>query len=401
MNKRLRAGEIRADDGRNIDPSVGSLEGYGALQRFDSAERDSLAQHRGAIERSAAAAGTEGPSYYGMPLLKEPVWKWYIPVYFYVGGVSGGCAVLGAAADLFGGAAMRPLSRQCRLVAAVGAASSAALLIADLGRPARFLNMLRVFRPTSPMNMGTWILTAFGGCASLAAAAAVRPERRSLRPLGDAAAVASGLIGLPLTGYTGVLLTDTAVPLWQGARRSLPILFSAFGVAAAASLLEMTVQQQPSSRAVHRWGVAAKATELLMTFALEREVARAPRVARPLRRGLSGALWTAARALTATSLLLAIAGHRRSAFRRTAALLGSAGALALRFALVEAGRASARDPHAAFEQQRAGLGVGELARPQSSLRRPSEERSGTGAEAGFHLTDRAVHGHDIKEGTKS
>src|SRR5258708_19037255 len=155
-------------------------------------------------------------------MLKEPVWKWSIPAYFYVGGLSGACAVLGGSADLLAGPGMVRVSGQCRLMAATGSAASGVLLIADLGRPARFLNMLRVFRPSSPMNIGTWILSTFGACAGLAALPAVLAVPNPIRRLADGAGIGAGVIGLPLTGYTGVLLANTAVPLLQGARRSLP-----------------------------------------------------------------------------------------------------------------------------------------------------------------------------------
>ena len=335
---RLRPGEevretVPPHDGRNIDPDIGTLQGEGAEQRVRTVDAPPHGSY-------PAAADTEG-TYYGVPTLKEPVWKWYIPAYFYVGGVAGASAAAGAAAQLFDRRGMEGLWRPARLVAAGGAALSAALLIADLGRPARFVNMLRVFRPSSPMNMGTWILTAFGACAT-AAAAPFLPRR-----VRDVAAVGAGAVGVPLTSYTGVLLVGTAVPLWQGARRSLPILFSASGSAAAASFFALLPGRDRGATAMHRVGTVSKITELLMTVALEMEVARSPRVHIPLRTGASGALWRAAQGFTAASLVLSLFGRRL-----VSGVLGNAGSLALRFALLAAGRRSARDPRAAFEQQR-------------------------------------------------
>jgi formate-dependent nitrite reductase membrane component NrfD len=212
--------------------------------------------------------------------------------------------------------------------------------------------MLRVFRPSSPMNMGTWILSAFGLCTGLASLPAVSRAPEGVRRMGDFAWRLAGLVGLPLTGYTGALLADTAVPLWQGARRTLPVLFSLSGASAAASILELFPARAPEAKAVHRFGMVAKAAEIAATFALEREVSLVPRVARPLRTGLTGALWRAARALTFGSLVLSLARRNRRAVVQ--GLLGTAGAVALRFALLQAGRRSTRDPRAAFEQQRAG-----------------------------------------------
>ncbi len=335
---RLRPGEavretVPAQDGRNIDLQLGRLMGEGALQRV----RDVDAPPHGEYP---AEHDTEG-TYYGVPTLKEPVWRWYIPAYFYVGGVAGATAAVGAAAQLFDREGMESVWRPARLVAASGAAVSAALLIADLGKPARFLNMLRVFRPSSPMNMGTWILSGFGACAT-AALAPFLPRR-----LRDAAAVGAGVIGVPLTSYTGVLLAGTAVPLWQGARRSLPVLFSASGASAAAALFDLLPESDRGSRATMRIGMVSKITELAMSLLLEAEVSRVPRVALPLRTGGSAALWRASQICTAASLGFSLVRRRFAA-----GVLGNAGSLLLRFALLAAGRRSARDPRAVFDQQR-------------------------------------------------
>jgi len=159
----------------------------------------------------------------------------------------------------------------------------------------------------------------------------------------------------------------------------LPILFSCSGAAAAAAMMELFPASGPGAEAAHRFGIAAKATEIAASFALEREVALVPRVARPLRTGFSGALWRAAQGLSFASLVLALAGGRR---RRLPGALGTAGALALRFALLQGGRRSARDPRATFEQQREGRGASELVRPEKPQRRDTEQPPGT-REAGM------------------
>ena len=380
-------------DGRNIDPEIGALMGEGALQRVRDVNAPPHGEASWIGPPPSDVPDTPVPTYYGAPTLKEPVWKWYIPGYFYLGGLSGACAALGAAAELMDGRAMASLSRRCRLVAAGGSVGSAALLIADLGRPARFLNMLRVFRPSSPMNVGTWILSAFGACAGLAALPSIVPVPRTVRRMADVASVAAGVIGLPLTAYTGVLLAGTAVPLWQGARRALPILFACSAAASAASLLDLFPARRRASVAVHRFGAAAKVAEVAMTVALERQVAAVPRVAEPLRTGVTGGLWRAAQGLFATSLVTTLVPgwHRR--LRLFGALLGTAGAVALRFALIEGGRRSARDPLATFVQQRAGGGAREVPELESPRRHPESERSGAaaGGERGFQLTDRGQH----------
>src|SRR5438445_1040970 len=154
--------------------------------------------------------------YYGIPLLKKPAWTWEIPLYFFVGGAAGAAAVVGAIASYTG--ADRRLVRDARWIAAAGSVLSPALLISDLGRPERFLNMLRVFKPQSAMSVGAWTLTVFGTTSAIAALATWergRPARRSRadlrarRPrsqaIGDASAFAAALSGLVMATYTGVL----------------------------------------------------------------------------------------------------------------------------------------------------------------------------------------------------
>jgi hypothetical protein len=352
-------------DGRNVLADVGLLLGEGAQQRVGDlathARHPALPEHPGrAVGREAEE---EGPSYHGMPVLREPVWAWMIPAYFFVGGLAGSCAVLAAAAQLAGGRGTAGLLSRCRLAAAGGAVASAALLVADLGRPARFLNMLRVFRPTSPMNMGTWILTPFGALSSLAALPVVLPRApRVVHRAARAAGYGAGALGLPLVGYTGVLIANTAVPVWQSTRHTLPLLFAFSGAVSAGGLLDLWSPGGAGREMARRFGVTAKVAELALSFALDREAARAaPRVARPLHRGRSGALLQAARGLVAASLVADLwpGGRRR---RALAGGLALAGTLALRFGIFAAGRASSRDPHATFDMQRRGRGGAEVAR---------------------------------------
>jgi len=392
----LRPGEVVSEtippvDGRNIDPEIGALMGEGALQRVREVNAPPHGEASWMGPPPSDVPDTPVPTYYNVPSLKEPVWKWYIPAYFYAGGVAGACAVLGATGELMDGREMRALARRCRLIAAGGAVASAGLLVADLGRPARFLNMLRVFRPSSPMNIGTWLIATFGTCAGLAALPVLFPVPKSVRRMGDAACAGAGLLGLPLTAYTGVLLAGTAVPLWQAARRELPILFACSGAAAASSVLDLLPERGRASIAVHRFGAVAKAAEVALTVALERKVATVPRVALPLRSGISGALWRGAQGLFAASALTSLlpGGHKR--LRAFGGLLGTAGAVALRFAMLQGGRRSARDPRANFELQRAGRGAREVPELESPRRHPESERSGAGGERGFQLTDRGQH----------
>jgi formate-dependent nitrite reductase membrane component NrfD len=388
----------RSRDGRDVDPEVGRLLGEGAQQRVRELAPES-APPLGEVPADAIERDEAGPSYYGMPVLKEPVWRWYIPAYFHVGGAAGAAAALGAAAQLATGrASPSPWRRhvptgehrlvgRCRFIATGGAAASAALLIADLGRPARFLNMLRVFRPTSPMNMGTWILSAFGGAMGVSALPHLLPADPLRRRISDWGALAGGLMGLPLCTYTGVLVANTAVPIWQETRRTLPVLFAASGTAGAASLLELWPPGGEGDRIVRRYALAGKGMELLLGAVMEREARAVPRVARPFRRDASGALWRTSKALTLAGLVAtAISTRRSTGLRRVAGVLGTLGSLSLRFAIMQAGRASARDPHAAFDLQRAGRGAGDVVNEKdlagASYATCHQYEAGTGATEG-------------------
>src|SRR5919107_126568 len=166
-------------------------------------------------------------SYYGRAVLKKPVWSREIPWYFFAGGLAGASSNLALVARLTGN---DKLARRAHLAALGSAAVSPVLLIMDLGRPERFYNMLRVFKPTSPMSVGTWVLSAFGSTTGLAAA----HDLLGLSPrLGRFAEAASALLGLPLATYTAGLIADTSVPVWHEARRELPLLFAASSAATA------------------------------------------------------------------------------------------------------------------------------------------------------------------------
>ncbi|MFZ5871364.1 MAG: NrfD/PsrC family molybdoenzyme membrane anchor subunit, partial [Actinomycetota bacterium] len=123
---------------------------------------------------------SEFRSYYGRPVVKAPVWKWDIPAYLFTGGLSAGASLVAAGADATGRVRLR---RSARWTSLAGIGVSTVFLVHDLGRPERFVNMLRVLRPTSPMSVGSWFLAAFGpsiGAAAVAELAGVLPERGPL-----------------------------------------------------------------------------------------------------------------------------------------------------------------------------------------------------------------------------
>jgi formate-dependent nitrite reductase membrane component NrfD len=298
-------------------------------------------------DHTTEASERDSTTYHGLPVLKEPVWTWEVPVYFYIGGAAGAAATIGAVLQVLDGDNSERLVRRCRDISAVGTLAGSGLLVSDLGRPERFLNMLRVFKPSSPLNLGSWILMAAGGLSAISSA--LTRSRGFARRVGDLAGLGAGAIGLPLSGYTAVLLAGTAVPVWKASRRSMPLLFVASATGAACSLLEMGDFDRRELTAVRRLGTVAQLSELALAKAVEKESA-GPAGA-PLQEGISGTLWNASTAGTVTSLAIdTFTGKSRSG-RVAAALVGTLGSIALRFSIWLAGRASARDPRATFDSQ--------------------------------------------------
>jgi len=336
----------RMRDGRNVDESLGTLEGEAASVEVKRPDEAYAARTHALDVRPAEATGA---TYYDLPAIKEPVWISTIPAYFFTGGVAGGSLVLGAAMQLGGDDdhGTRDLVRTCRWLGLGATIASSGLLIYDLGRPSRFFEMLRVFRPTSPMSVGSWVLATTGAFATLA----LLPG-----PFGDAPAIVAGMLGIPLAGYTAVLIANTAVPVWQQSRRALPFLFIAGAIASTSSVLDLFSFSRRAQTAVRRFGVVGKCAELFASLAVEREASSiADRVADPLRSGPSGALWNVAKALTAASLLVSILPGRSQWKRATAGVLGILGTVAMRFGVFHAGKSSARDPRATFQLQRAQM----------------------------------------------
>jgi formate-dependent nitrite reductase membrane component NrfD len=291
--------------------------------------------------------------YYGRPVIKEPVWTPEIPLYFFTGGLAGASAGLAFMADTTGN---EVLARRAWAAAMGGIAVSPVLLISDLGVPSRFLNMLRMFKVTSPMSVGSWILSGSGATTTLASANALT----GLFPvLGRAAKPAAALLGLPLATYTGALIANTSVPVWHNARNMLPALFGA-GAAASAGAAATILTPVRDAAPARRLAIMGAAAERVATNVMEQKLGS---LAEPYHEGPSGTLARTAKVLTAVGAM-AIGGWGHQ--RRSAAVLGGAallgGALAERFAVFRAGFASAKDPKFTVGPQRerveAGLGRG-------------------------------------------
>lgn len=346
--------DANAGDGRNIDPRLGTLSGEAGQQGVPAERATSLGGEPFDVWRSTPTTTGADDTYFDRPVLKEPVWEWYIAAYLYAGGVAGAAGALGAAAQLLDPEGLARVVRRAHAIGLAGVSVGSVFLVKDLGRPSRFYNMLRVFRPTSPMNVGSWVLAVFGPAAG---AAAVLPSRGPLGILKRAGGLGAGVAGVPLAGYTGVLVAATTVPAWHGARRALPPLFMASGVSGAASLLQLLDMDEREDKAVRRYGILGKTAELAAAAALDREVRVVEAVERPYKQGLSGQLWKASKALTGVSLLLSLVPGRSRRRNIASGVLGTLGSIAVRFAVFEAGRASARNPRATFHQQRAGFGA--------------------------------------------
>lgn len=285
----------------------------------------------------------EFESYYGRPIIKTPTWKSPdVPLYLFLGGMAGGSALLAE------GAARRDLpalERVARSAAAVGAAAGTGALIHDLGRPERFLNMLRVLKPTSPLSVGSFILAPFGG---LSAAALASHLTGRLPRLGRLAGVGAATLGAPLATYTAALVANTAVPAWHEAYRELPFVFAGSGAQAAGGVA-MVLAPVDQAAPARRMALTGAVFEMV---AAESILRRHGLVAEPYRQGHSGRLMRAARAGTlAASALTALGGRRRSV-SMAAGLAYLGASLATRFGVFEAGLASAGDPKYTVVPQR-------------------------------------------------
>jgi hypothetical protein len=288
-------------------------------------------------------------SYYGLPLLKPPLWTWEVPLYFFIGGVSGISACMAFAAQLF--EKDPAMIRALLWMALIGAAICPALLISDLGRPSRFLNMLRVFKLKSAMSVGAWVLTASGGGAFLAVAGnelilhgLASPWVISLRWAGLSLGAIAGLL---LASYTAVLIGATAIPVWSQNRTILPVHFLTSGLGCSAGILELMGFLIPATQVL---GFVAAGIETALEVLFE---VRRPPVNAPLHRGKTGMVFRVAGMLEGPSALLVRVFFGSVPWGRwTAAICFLAGALVSRYAWIAAGRASAKDPEALFQIQR-------------------------------------------------
>jgi formate-dependent nitrite reductase membrane component NrfD len=325
--------------------------------------RHEMGGRRGGEGERAMVPEATFTSYYGRAVVKPSPWKADIPAYFFLGGTAAGSSLLAAGADLTGRPALR---RAGRLGALVGILLSMVALIHDLGRPSRFINMQRVLRPTSPMSVGTWILSLYGPLAGLAAVSeiaervalagrlpkAMRGPARLLSRVGRPTGIGAALVAPAVASYTAVLLSDTATPTWHDAHEHLPFFF--VGSAAAGSgglaMIAAPVDQAGPARRLAVGGV------LLEIAADQRMEAAMGLTAEPMHQGRAGTYLRIAKGLNVLGATGTVLLGRRS--RTASAVSGAAlmaGSALTRFGIFEAGQQSARDPKYTVVPQRERL----------------------------------------------
>jgi hypothetical protein len=275
--------------------------------------------------------------YHGQPLLKPPVWTWEVPTYFFVGGAAGVAALIAAVAAIAG--VEGRLVRDARSIALAGALISPALLVSDLGRPARFINMFRVFKVQSPMSMGAWTLGVFTPAVLIAwlwgPGAGEAGASFLMGVLGHVGSVVGAATGLVLATYTGVLIGVTTVPVWAAHARTLPLHFGASALGAAVSILELCGHVTPALNAL---GAASAAGVTVAWLSLE--TARHP-VSKTLTSGASGGLTRMGHVLSGPlPLLLRLVWASSPMARLVAAVVTIAGSLVAKFGWIAAGKAS-------------------------------------------------------------
>jgi formate-dependent nitrite reductase membrane component NrfD len=292
---------------------------------------------------SATAIGSEMRSYYGRPIVKPPVWTWEVPAYFFTGGLAGASSVLHGLGRLTG---RDRVARTSLLVGAAAELISPILLISDLGRPERFLNMLRVFKVTSPMSVGSWVLLVSGGATATSAALELLGRLKRVKAVTE---TVSFLSGPPLATYTGTLIANTAIPAWHEARQELPWLFGASACASAGAATTLLLPPAEAGPA-RRLAIGGAAGELVYARLMERRLGFVGEVYKQGEAGRAAKLAKACTALGAGVLAW------RGARSRATALAGSAfvlvGGLALRWSVYKAGFQSAEDPRYTVIPQR-------------------------------------------------
>ena len=319
--------------------------------------RSWLTREGGGRREAPAVPDAEFSSYYGQAIVKPVPWDHKISAYLFVGGIAGVSGIVQAGAAATGSSV---LQRNSRLTAMAAVGLSGIALVADLGRPERFLNMMRTVKLTSPMSVGTWILSGYAACAGVTTGAEVLrllPARgpvtaltRVTDALGTPSTIGQAAFGAPLAAYTAVLLADTAHPVWHESRRELPFVFVG-SAALAAGGVQMALTPTALAGPVRRLALLGVGTELLAMHRLEEHLTDLG-IDEPVRTGTAGGRLRLAKGLAiAGGLGTLLAGRSRILAVAAGAALATASALT-RMGIVEAGIESAKDPRYTVRVQR-------------------------------------------------
>ena len=198
-------------------------------------------------------------------MLKTPGWEMMIVVYFFLGGIAGGAYFTAVIADNFGSRRDHPVVKIGYLLSLPLVALCGLLLIGDLGVPSRFLNMMRVFKFWDPMSLGAWAVGVFGLFAFVSSVLSFleTPAAISLR---RKIGLIGMLFGFFLASYTGVLLSNTALPFWSEARL-MGALFLASGASTGMAAISL-ILFLTGATAGEAWGKVKKADRFSMIFEL-------------------------------------------------------------------------------------------------------------------------------------
>jgi formate-dependent nitrite reductase membrane component NrfD len=349
------------DAPRDMTPAVGTRGGPGRWRRAVEGARVVLAKSKFGDMRWSFLYGSDTrysadrPADAGAPpaeemadrivgpMMKPPVWTWEVPLYFWFGGIASGSSFVALACDLAGDERSAITARKVAMAALLPCPP---LLIMDLGRPARFANMLRLVKPRSPMNLGAWCLALFGATGAAALVADELRLRRAGRALGAVNAALGGYLG----SYTGVLLGVTAVPLWARSRLFLGPIFVSTATATGASATRLALVASglpPGHRTRTALGTVetgAMVTELILSTVNERRLGP---LGDALETGHAGRLFRTAKWAVRIGVGLRLLRKRGGvAVHHVASVLYLGAGLAFRFAWVEAGKVSAQDDRA-------------------------------------------------------
>ena len=230
-----------------------------------------------AVALSVRVADERDITYYGLPSVKSSLWGGLVSGYMFVAGVGGSAQIIATAADLVGDRALAPIVRNGRYIALGATVLGGPLLIIDLHTPQRWYNMLRIFRKTSPMSIGTWVLMSFGSLsAALAAAQFASDHGHSLSRTAQTAIkllqLPAALAGMAMSTYTGALLSATSTPLWAAAPRRIAAVFGTSAMASGAAALTIAgLRRRPSGntgQALDAIGLVVSALELFLLLSL-------------------------------------------------------------------------------------------------------------------------------------